>query len=364
MNTTLSDDESFLNFTYLSASFYNFVNNSGKNFKEINSKLLKRDDSKKKNQPKKDNEDFDIEFDKLNSDNYMNYIENISLINSNDEEAQKEKLKLIKSIFNEELNVDSMDKLCYILSQKINCSMLYDKFRLVKFLSNETINFVFDIFELFYKVIKSMEESHKSKIQKLIADNLLEEEKLKQDKENIKKKMTKENAELKNKIEQLNQIINKIKKNEEFLTEKNRDLEKKIMKTLKENIQKIENDFNLYQMEYNKIKLDLQEELKSCKKEITVVKETKNLDKEIGENIIEKNKDENGNKNDINLKMEMIDKIISKEDKTENKTQQKSNIDIYELCIFLYQFGKNYEILNHKIDEQNKEIEILKKSIK
>ena len=53
MNTLLSDDESFLNFTYLTASFYNFVNNSGKNFKEINSKILKRDDSKKKNQPKK-----------------------------------------------------------------------------------------------------------------------------------------------------------------------------------------------------------------------------------------------------------------------------------------------------------------------
>lgn len=363
MNTLLSDDESFLNFTYLTASFYNFVNNSGKNFKEINSKILKRDDSKKKNQPKKNNEDFDIEFDKLNSDNYMNYIENISLINNNDEEAKKNKLKLIKSVFNDELNVNSKDKLCYILSQKINCSMLYDKFRLVKFLSNETINFVFDIFELFYKVIKSIEESQKTKIQKLVADNLLEEERLKQEKENFKKKMSKENVDLKNKIEQLNQMINKIKKNEDYLTEKNGDLEKKI-KALKENFQKNENDFNNYQKESKERELNLQEELKSCKSQVTILENTNNVAKEIAENIIEKSKDEEVNKNRNNLNLEMIDKIILKEDKSENKIQQKFNIDIYELAIILYQFGKNYEVLSRKIDEQNKEIEILKKTLK
>ena len=359
MNTILSDDESFLNFTYLTASFYNFVNNSGKNFKEINSKILKEVDSQKKNQPKKANEEFDIEFDKLNSDNYMNYIENISLINNNDEEAKKEKLKLIKSVFNDELNVNSRDKLCYILSQKINCSMLYDKFRLVKFLSNETINFVFDIFELFYKVIKSMEENQKAKIQKLVADNLLEEEKLKQDKESFKNKMSKENVDLKNKIEQLNQMINKIKKNEDFLTEKNGDLEKKI-KALKEIFKKNENDFNNFQKESKEKELNFQEELKTCESKITILKNTNNLAKEIAEKIIEKNKDEEVNKNRNNINMEMKDKNILKEDEFENKY----NIDIYELIIILYQFGKNYEILNRKLDEQNKEIEILKKTLK
>ena len=70
----------------------------------------------------------------------------------------------------------------------------------------------------------SPKETQKIKMQKLVADNLLEEEKIKQEKENFKKKMSKENVDLKNKIEQLNQTINKIKKNEDYLTEKNGDL--------------------------------------------------------------------------------------------------------------------------------------------
>ena len=65
--------------------------------------------------------------------------------------------------------------------------MLYDKCRLVKFLSNQNIQFIFDIFELFYQIIKNMEECQLKKIQQLTVDNILEEEKLMKKKTNSEK---------------------------------------------------------------------------------------------------------------------------------------------------------------------------------
>ena len=90
MSEILPEKESFLDFSYLSSAFYNFVHISNDNFKKIN---LPEDDEK-----------FDKEFEKLNFENYSNYLEYMSYLNNREKEIKKFKMKLIKSVFNVEFN--------------------------------------------------------------------------------------------------------------------------------------------------------------------------------------------------------------------------------------------------------------------
>ena len=138
----LSDDESILNFSYLTSVFYNFVVNSGKNFKKVNL-----------NQ----NEQYiNKEFEKLNQDNLLNFIEYKSFLKRNEEQAKEYKIEFIKSTFKLDYNAKEKEKekLFFELSQKITILMFSEKNKLTKLLSLQTIDFIFEIYELFYLIIK------------------------------------------------------------------------------------------------------------------------------------------------------------------------------------------------------------------
>ena len=109
----------------------------------------------------------------------MNYYENLSLLNNYEKDSKKEKIKLIDSVFGKIIEENQVEKIIYSLTEKINCSMLSDKYLLVKFLSGQIIDYVFLIYELFFKIIKNIEENQNKKIQDIIKDNLLIEDELK-----------------------------------------------------------------------------------------------------------------------------------------------------------------------------------------
>ena len=83
------------------------------------------------------------DFDLLNNTNSMNYFENLSLLNNFEEDTKNEKIKLIKSVFGNIVEENQTEKIFFILTEKINCSMLSDKYLLVKFLSGQKKYFLF-----------------------------------------------------------------------------------------------------------------------------------------------------------------------------------------------------------------------------
>ena len=203
--SSLIENGDLLNFTYLTAIFYNYVFNSNKNFKILKSKQQKKINSAKSSEINNEYYSLKNEFETMNNENHLKYFENLSIINENDIQSNKNKLIIIKSIFGKNFETRVNDELFLKLSQKINFSMLSDKYTLVEFISNQTINYLFEIYELFFKILKNMKETHFEKIQKLNADNLLSEDKL-----NAKnKKILEQVINLKNEIEKKNQIINK-----------------------------------------------------------------------------------------------------------------------------------------------------------
>lgn len=100
MSMELSDDELLLNFSYLTSIYYNFVVISDENFKEVNLNLKEQY--------------INNEFEKLNQDNLLNFIEYKSFLQRNDEQDKKYKLEFIKSTF--KLIIMKMKKKNYFLS--------------------------------------------------------------------------------------------------------------------------------------------------------------------------------------------------------------------------------------------------------
>ena len=208
MNEILN--EPILDYCFITSAFYDFVVNSGKNFQKIN---LEGNE-----------ENIVKQFEEMNQENYFDYIESQSYINNNDEQINKFKFKSIQSFFNFEVNFDDKEKIFNEISKKINISMFVNKNLLIKLLSQQIINFLFEVNELFFLIIKDMGKRNKERIEKLGAENLKNID-IRKEKENSKADLSKEKNYLLKNDESLNNIVNN---NDKDLIVKNKYLEKQL----------------------------------------------------------------------------------------------------------------------------------------
>ena len=377
-----SMEESLLNFCYITGAFYQYVQISGENFD-----LIKKNNI---NEIKigQNNAIIEKEFESKNNNNYMDYFENLSLLNDNRKESTKIKSELIRKIFGNEFEKCQNLKKFDILKNKINSSMLKDKFLLVKLISNQIIK------------------------EKLI---------------NSKKALSKEIIELKKLIDEKNKHINKYKIMEEKLLEINKNQDKEISK-LKDSIkmilknlndQKIESkeEVKLLKKELKAQKIESKEEVKLLKKELNESKDEKvsQLENKLKDsektitfmkeklNYSEKNSEKkitllnielgiaNGKQlelvNDIKKLKDCIIKLNEKIDKKEEEYNFMKNLNLQILIDYvssknenpqnnqsaitnngllrcLNLISKDYELIKSKLDERNEQLENIKKMFK
>ena len=390
-----SMEESLLNFCYITGAFYQYVQISGENFD-----LMKKNNI---NEIKigQNNAIIEKEFESKNNNNYMDYFENLSLLNDNEKKSTKIKSELIRKIFGNEFEKCQNLKKFDILKNKINSSMLKDKFLLVKLISNQIIK------------------------EKLI---------------NSKKALSKEIIELKKLIDEKNKQINKYKIMEEKLLEINKNQDKEISK-LKDSIkmilknlnaQKIESkeEVKLLKKELKAQKIESEEEVKLLKKELNESKSSisllenklKDSDEKVSQlenklkdsektitfmkeklNYSEKNSEKkitllntelgiaNGKQlelvNDIKKLKDCIIKLNEKIDKKEEEYNFMKNLNLQILIDYvssknenpqnnqsaitnngllrcLNLISKDYELIKSKLDEKNEQLENIKKMFK
>jgi len=189
--------DSFLNFTFVSSVFYKFIDNSNKIFNNID--LTKDEITISKN------------FNDLNYSNFLDFLEYLSYINDNNSK-RKEKINIIKNVLNIKYDNMEKDKILSELSKKIDFTMFSNKNLLVKLLSPQITNFLFTIYNLFILNIKDMETMSNEKIGKILAENLIEEEKLKNEFSKSEKVLKNENAKLKENINELKSNNSNFKK--------------------------------------------------------------------------------------------------------------------------------------------------------
>ena len=84
------------------------------------------------------------------------------------------------------------------LNDKMNYSIFSKKNKLMELLSEQTTIFLFNIYEYLNKIIKNIKGLQDKEIGDLMAKNLLEEEKIKKDYENTKRKLLNEKMKQKN----------------------------------------------------------------------------------------------------------------------------------------------------------------------
>ena len=324
MSENLPENESFLNFSYLSSVFYNFVLISNDNFKKIN---LPEDDDK-----------FDKDFEKLNFENYSNYLEHMSYINNSGKEIEEKKIKFIKSVFNMEFNENEKKIILFELCDKMNISIFANKNKLIKLLCPQIINFIFDIYELINLIIKKMDVEY-----------LIETDKIKLDKNNL----SKENSLLKDKIKLL-------KKKAPNFGKKNEELEKEINQ-LKEHMKLFEKENN---NKIEKIKHKLEDQVKEL--EDKVKKSNDLLAKQIEEKIhledqVKELEDKVKKSNDLLAKQieekihledqvkELEDKVKKSNDLLTNQVEEKTYLEEQ-----VKQLKKSNDFLFNEIEDMKK----------
>ena len=384
MTEIIPEKDSFLNFSYLSSIFYIYILNSNENFKKI--KFPENDDK------------FEKEFEKLNFENYSNYLEYLSYLNDSGEEINKKKIKFIKSVVKMEFNEKKKEKIVFTLCDKMNISIFTNKNKLIKLLSTQIINFVFDIYELISLIIKNMNNNEKEKIQEIIMENLIETSKLKSDKDNL----SNQNTLLEEKIKSLKKKINNNKeKNADVLQKKNNDLEKEISK-LKETMKLFENKMEKVQnslivekkerdAEIRKANDLLAKQIEDKKKFQSQLENTNDL---LAKQIEDKKKLEEQVKNTNDLlakqiedkkkleeevkklkkKVQELDKsndclfnemqIIRKKDYTDENYQYMKNLNIKLLDEGIAFNEKKLELYKGENDLDNLKIELMKRDLK
>ena len=337
--------EEILDFCYITSVFHNFIVNSGKNFKKIN--LAQNEETIAK------------EFYSLNQDNFFAYNENLSFIKCR--EKKEYKLNCIHSFFEHEVNFEEKEKIFNEIYKKMNISIFVNKNILVKLLSTQIINFVFDINELFFLIINIMEKCHNDKILKLTEENLINEDNIRKEKSISEKKLLKENNNLKKKIDSLNNNINN---NDIKLKQKNKDLEKQV-NNLKQNI----NEYESVIQKQKETTIKSEEEINNI---------TNLLNKE--KNELKRRDDKNYYQYFKNLNKEIILEQISLNNDTfkkyENKItdliKQNKNLDLKvfdlnsglsELSVKVSEISKQNKDLLAKFSELTEENKGLKSSI-
>ena len=300
-----SMEESLLNFCYITGAFYQYVQISGENFD-----LMKKNNI---NEIKigQNNAIIEKEFES----NIIKYFENLSLLNDNRKESIKIKFELIRKIFGNEFEKCQNLKKFDILKNKINSSMLKDKFLLVKLISNQIIK------------------------EKLI---------------NSKKALSKEIIELKKLIDEKNKHINKYKIMEEKLLEINKNQDKEISK-LKDSIKMILKNLNDQKIEFKEEVKLLKKELKAQK--IESEEEVKLLKKELNESKSSISRLENKLKDSDEKVSQLENKLIDSDEKV---SQLENKLKDSEKTITFIEKKLNYSEKNseEKITLLNTELGI------
>ena len=337
-----SMEESLLNFCYITGAFYQYVQISGENFD-----LMKKNNI---NEIKigQNNATIEKEFESKNNNNYMDYFENLSLLNNNEKKSTKIKSELIRKIFGNEFE---------------KCQNL-KKFDILK---NK------DIYENFFNVVKNMDEAQNKRYQDLVAKNLIDEEKL----INSKKALSKEIIELKKLIDEKNKQINKYKIMEEKLLEINKNQDKEISK-LKDSIKMILKNLNDQKIEFKEEVKLLKKELKAqkieSKEEVKLLKKELNESKSSISQLENKLKDSDEKVSQLEIKLKDSEETITfmkeKLNYSEKNSEKKITLLNTELGIAN---GKQLELvndikklkdciikLNEKIDKKEEEYNFMK----
>ena len=275
----LSENVPILDFTYLTAAFIDFIDKSNKNFKEAVS--IESQKSFNNKMIKKSNTDItEVQFTRLNTENLVKYLENLDLIE--DEEIEKnegdtklKKLKFIKSVFGNSFINNELENIIQNLSKKMNFSIFNEQSKLVTLLSEQTTAFLFKVYQYISKIIKNMKDRENKYIQDLVAKNILEEEKIREENKKVKAKLCNESIHLINNIESLNQILNKKNKIEEQLLEKNNNLEIE-KESLIQGIKRFENLLQIKEKDLKKELKNVKSELNDLKKEFGDISDFKN----------------------------------------------------------------------------------------
>ena len=252
MIENMEEDESILNFSYLTAEFYNFLTISSKNYDKIDLK--------------KNKGNIDKEFEDVNMENLLDYLGYLSDVTKNDENSKQKKKNLFKSVFQIEFNEKDKEKIFYECSKKMNINALNNKNELlIKLLNQYIINFNFEIYQLFYLIIKKMEKS----IEQMTVENLLETDEIRKGKSNKEKELLNENKKLKSKIK----IYQQNKENIKSMEDENRKLNDEISK-LKENFKKfkIENEKEAFKLNESIENLKIENEKEASKKDSEIKK--------------------------------------------------------------------------------------------
>ena len=232
---------------------------------------MKEEEDEKKNLEKGQNLIKD-NFDLLNNENYMSYLDNLSFLHDDDNNRKSYKISVVNSFIGnnfsqKEKGNENESILLYKLKEKFNMSILPNKFEFVKLISTQTIHFLFDIYELIYNLFNNMEMTKNEKIQKIATENLLSESDL----NTSKKKLSKEIIDLKNKFEIQRQLLSKNEEEKGKLIEKNKNLESEIIK-LKTELKNLQNQLTLSKNESSDKIKSLIKELKDTKKELSLLK--------------------------------------------------------------------------------------------
>ena len=338
---SLAKNDDLLNFCCLSSNFYNYVKCSGDNFKTIQEQIAEN---------KATENDIAKNFNSLNNENLWIYYDNLSSIN-NKANINNNKINFIKKVFkiesDEKEKEDETESILSKLKENFKISMLANGYQFVELISQQTMNFLLDIYELIFNLFKNMEDSTNKKIQEIIAENLLSEDKLAQSKNQLRKEI----IDLKNKIENQSQLMKKDEKMKEKLIENNEVLENKIIK-LNKDIKNLQNQLiqskkeskekiSLLKEELNKNRKESDEKVSLLKEELDRARKesnTKVSKEEYNKAIKESNESIIYLKNEIEkIKISNFDLIKKFE---ENKKEKKILHESYEKMKYL-----NYKIL-------------------
>jgi len=264
------EDNSFINYCYLNVIFFDFI---------FNSKIILNEMSSEENNELK--EKF-MKSNKGNKDKY--FMQKLLIINQN-EEAKKEKISLIKS--NIELDLNDIEEKEDEIMKAIN-NKIISKIRQMASANNNKLNtmisdiyydYLIESFSLFYNIIKLMKKNKGKKIGNLSQKYLFEEEDMKKTMDLNIKNLKKQISSLKNEIRK---NVNENSKKIEETNKKYEDLMKIFIeneKKLTESMEKLnqvisENNELISENKENGEKLKKTEsELESIKKEMVKEKE-------------------------------------------------------------------------------------------
>lgn len=328
MSEILPEKESFLNFSYLTSVFYNFVLISNGNFTKI--KLSQNDDK------------FDKEFENLNFENYSNYLDNLSYLKNSGEEINKIKIELIKSVFGMEFNENEKEKILFKLCDKMTICIFTNKNKLIKLLCQQIIDFVFNVYELINLIIRNMDKNEKEKIQQITLENLIETGKIQSEKDSL----LNQNRLLKDKIKSFKKKNNNKEKDEDILHKKNAELEKEISQlkeTMKLFEEKIQNSL-------------IKEKEERDKKEDEDKKKLEEQVKKLEEKV------KKLNESNVFLFNEM--QIMKKKDLTDENYQCMKNLNIELLKERIAYNDKQLALYNEKNDLEELKFELVKRDLK